>query len=486
MTGATNGIIIPRSDLVRHGIGPSSAYMNIMIKTSARVFATLFLALVPVTTSAQSMLRDAETEAVLRDAIDPILRAANLDAKNVNIYLIGDASMNAFVTGGQNIFFHSGLLLEADDINQVIGVAAHETGHITGGHLARGDDAGRAATGITLLSLLLGAGAIAAGAGDAGAAIMMGGQTAALGNFLAFTRTQEASSDQAGAKYLDIAGVSGKGLVDFFGKLQNQEIRYFAGEKQDGYWTSHPLTVDRITSLNEKVKASASYNKPADAALNHRFLRAKAKLAGFTYEPKRTLAAYPPSDTSEYAHYARAYAYHKDAEVDKARAEIDALLAGHPDDPYYLELKGQILLESGKPLEALPALRKAVKFAPNQPMIATLLGHALIATEDETNMKEARTVLEKASAQDRENPFTWFQLGVVYDLAGDTPRAALASAERFSLSGDAQQALQSARYASQGLKRGSPEWIRAGDIAAIAEDALAKDKKNRRKQRKQG
>jgi predicted Zn-dependent protease len=457
-----------------------------MKQVIAKLLSASLIALLPFAAHAQGMLRDAETEALLRDAIDPILRAANLEPKNVNIYMIGDQSLNAFVTGGQNIFFHSGLLLEADDINQVIGVAAHETGHITGGHGITRDDAGRSATGITLLSLLLGAGAIAAGAGDAGAAILMGGQTAALGNFLAFTRTQEASSDQAGAKFLEKAGVSGKGIVEFFQKLQNEEVRYFAGEKQDGYWRSHPLTVDRISSLNDHVKLSANYSKPVDAALNNRFLRAKAKLVGFSYEPSRTLVAYPDSDQSEFGHYARAYAYHKDAQVEKSRAEIEALLALKPNDPYYLELKGQILLESGKPTEALPALRKAVQFAPNQPMIATLLGHALVATEDAANMKEARGVLERASAQDRENPFTWYQLGVVYDRAGDSPRAALASAEQHSLSGNAIQALQSAKFASAGLARGTPEWIRAEDIAAIAEDTLAKDKKKRRRQPKEG
>jgi predicted Zn-dependent protease len=457
-----------------------------MKKPIARVFAAALISLTPLAASAQSMLRDAETEAVLQEAIKPILLAAGLEPKNVNIYLIGDQSLNAFVTGGQNIFFHSGLLLEADDINQVLGVAAHETGHITGGHLARGDDAGRAATGITLLSLLLGAGAIAAGAGDAGAAILMGGQTAALGNYLAFSRTQESASDQAGATFLDKAGISGKGIVQFFEKLQNEEIRYFAGEKQDGYWRSHPLTTDRISSLNERVKLSASYTKPVDAAMNARFLRVKAKLAGFTWDTNRTLNAYPETDTSEYAHYARAYAYHKDAQLDKARGEMEALLAKRPDDPYYLELKGQILLESGKPLEALPALRKAVAMSPNQPMIATLLGHALVATEDAANMKEARGVLERASQQDRENPFTWYQLGVVYDRAGDAPRAALASAERYSLSGDARQALQSAKFASASLKRGTPEWLRAEDIVALSEEAVAKDKKNRRRKPKQG
>jgi predicted Zn-dependent protease len=457
-----------------------------MKKPFAYALAAALISLSPMAAQAQSLLRDAETEAMLQDALKPILISAGLEPKNVNIYLIGDQSLNAFVTGGQNIFFHSGLLLEADDINQVLGVAAHETGHITGGHLARGDDAGRAATGITILSLLLGAGAMAAGAGDAGAAILMGGQTAALGNYLAFSRTQESSADQAGAQFLDKSGISGKGLVEFFQKLQNQEVQYFAGEKQDGYWRSHPLTSDRISSLNERVKLTASYSKPVDTQLNNRFLRAKAKLAGFTYEPQRTLGIYPESDTSEFAHYARAYAYHKDAQVDKARAEIEALLAKRPDDPYYLELKGQILLESGKPLEALPALRRAVALSPNQPMIATLLGHALIATEDAANTTEARAVLERASQQDRENPFTWYQLGVVYDRAGDAPRAALASAERHILSGDPRQALQSAKFASGSLKRGTPEWLRAEDIVALSEEALAKDKKNRRRQRKQG
>jgi predicted Zn-dependent protease len=443
--------------------------------------ATLLLLGAAAPVVAQSILRDTETEEVLRDGIDPILKAAKLEVANVNIHLIGDASLNAFVTGGQNIFFHSGLLLEADDINQVLGVAAHEAGHITGGHNIRTQEGAAAANGISILSLLLGAGAIAAGAGDAGAAILLGGQTAALGKFLAFSRQQEASSDQAGAKFLNDAGVSGRGLVEFFQKLQNQELRYFAGEKQDAYFRSHPLTAQRIDSLNSLVQSQPNYKRPPELALNARFMRVKAKLAGYIWEPQRTLNAYPVTDNSVPARYARAFAYHKLADLDKAQAEINALLAAAPDDPYFLELKGQVLLESGKPDEALPALRKAVAIKPNAPMISTMLGHALIATEEPEKIAEARNVLEQASRQDQENPFTWFQLGVVYDRAGDQPRAALASAERFSLTNEPQRALASAKFAAQGLKKGTPEWYRAQDIAAIAEEFLNKDKKRRRR-----
>ena len=437
---------------------------------------TLCFATVAQPAMAQSILRDAETEALFKELSRPLIEAAGLRPENVDIVLVNDRSINAFVAGGQIVYLHSGLITAADNANEVQGVIAHELGHITGGHIIRFGDGVKVATGIMLLSLLLGAAAMAAGAGDAGAGIMAAGQQAAMGKFLAFTRTQESSADQAGASYLTKAGVTGKGSLSFFKKLQNQEYR-LALPQEDSYARTHPLSGERISALEDVYKSHPSWDAAADPALEERFQRVKAKLAGFVSDPKLTLARYPEGDKSIPARYARAYAWHKSAYPEKASAEVDALLARNPNDPYFLELKGQILLESGKPKEALQSLRRALELAPDQPLISSILGHALIATEDQKNFEEAKQVLRSAVARDNTNPFAWYQLGIVYHREGDEARAALATAERHHLEGNPILALSMAQHALAGMKEGTPDCLRAQDIAFASGAFLQQNKK---------
>ena len=431
--------------------------------------------------AAQSILRDAETEALFQDMMDPLLVAAGLQPGQVRVHLLGDRSINAFVAGSQDIYVFSGLIEAADSAEEVQGVLAHELGHVMGGHAIRVNEGAKAATGISLLSLLLGAAAIAAGGGEAGMGILMAGQQAALGKFLAFSRVQESTADAAGAQYLSKAGISGRGSLAFFKKLQNLEFRY--GVKQDddqAYGRTHPMSGDRIQALREVYVIDPAWDKPADAAIEARFQRIKAKLSGYMAEPERTLRKFPESNNSVPARYARAYAWHRSAYPEKALAEVEALLATNPADPYFLELEGQVLLESGRPSEAIPALRKAVAGSRSQPLIAATLGHALIATEDPANFAEAEAVLKTAVALDNENPFAWYQLGIVYANKGDQPRAALASAERYSLEGgQAELALRNADMAMLGLPEGSPDWIRAQDISLVARAEVERTRKRR-------
>jgi predicted Zn-dependent protease len=445
-----------------------------------RLVAALLLsfALLARPAVAQQILRDAETEALLNDISRPLITAANLDPKNVQVLLINDPEINAFVAGGQYVWIHSGLISAADNVNQLQGVIAHELGHIEGGHIIRSSEGMKTATGITLLSLVLGAAAMAAGGGEAGMGIMAAGQQAAMGKYLAFSRTQESSADLAGARYLSKAGVSGKGSLEFFKKLQNQEYR-LAIPQDDSYGRTHPLSGERIAVLREVYEPDPAWNTPINADLESRFERVKAKLVGFVSDPPQTLRTYPETDQSLPAHYARAYAWHKSAYPDKALNEVNALLAVAPHDPYFLELEGQILLESGKPAAAIPPLREAVARSNNQPLIAVLLGHALIATEEDANFAEAETVLRNAVDRDRENPFAWYQLGVVYERRGDTPRAALATAERYQMTGQDALAMRSADAAMQGLKEGTPDWLRAQDILMVSRASVEGQKKRR-------
>jgi predicted Zn-dependent protease len=333
------------------------------------------------------------------------------------------------------------------------------------------------ALGIEILSLVLGAAAMAAGSGDAGAGIMAAGQRAALGDYLSFSRTQEATADATGAKFLNQAGVSGKGMLAFFKKLLNEQYRYGYTDV-DPFLQDHPLSDDRIANLSKTLQDSPAWNKPTDPALEESFERVKAKLKGYVDDPQQTLQAYPMSDQSIYAHYARAYAYHKGGYPDKARAETAALVKAEPDDPYFLELEGQILLEGGDPKAAIAPLREATQLTNYQPLISTTFGHALIATDDKANYPEALKVLKQAVARDDDNPFAWYQLGTVYAATGDEARASLATAESATLEGDDKLAALSANRAMGGLPPNSPDWIRAQDIAMTSQNAIDDDKKH--------
>ena len=447
-----------------------------MLSRLLRVLGAVLLVLTaPAHAQSIAVLRDAETEAFFKDISKPMIEAAGLSPRSVQIVLVNDPSINAFVAGGQNVFIHSGLIQSADNVNQLQGVIAHELGHVAGGHNVRSSEGTGPATSISLLSLLAAGAAIALGAGEAGMAILGAGQAAAQSSYLGFTRDQESRADQAGAQYLQGAQLSGKGSIEFFQKLSNQEYRLAI--PQTSYGRTHPLSSERISALEHVYETSPYWNKPPDPALNARFYRVKAKLIGFVEEPRRTMQIYPESDQSEPAHYARAYAWHRAAYPDRALWEVDKLVAAHPSDPYYLELKGQILLESGRPADAIPVLRQAVAAAPTEPLIATLLGHALISTDSPASLAEAKPLLRTAIARDADNPFAWYQLGVIYDREGDRPRAALAMAEQASLSGNEQVAGINARVALAGLPQGSPDWIRAQDIALVAAGAEKKKKR---------
>jgi len=454
----------------------------------SRFIRALMLAVILVTSSWQpamaqddsgpSVLRDTETERLFKDMSLPLIKAAGLDPDSVNVVLLNDPEINAFVATGQTVYLQSGLIDAADNVNEVQGVVAHELGHVVAGDAIRAGQGEKQATGISILSLVLGAAAVAAGAGEAGMGIMMAGQRAAMGDFLAFTRAQEATADATGVRLLSKSGITGKGMLSFFAKLQNQEYR-LAIYSKDSFDRSHPLSSERIQALEQKVKADAAYNKPVDPALEARFERVKAKLLGFI-NPKQAVLRYPESNQSVPAHYARAYAYHLGGYPEKAISEADALLATNPNDPFFLELKGQILLESGKPADAVPVLRQAVQESGEAPMIAAMLGHALVETQDPKNFAEAKQVLKAAVGRDNEDPFAWYQLGIIYDREGDQARASLATAERSNLEGNPKLALASAQVAMRGIPAGTPDYLRAQDIAMVSKAELAKKDKRYR------
>ena len=441
--------------------------------------ASLILAIQPV--AAQSILRDAETEQFLEQISAGMAKSAGLGPGALKLVLVGDSSINAFVAGGQIIYINSGTIEQSDNYNELQGVIAHELGHIEGGDAVRTGLAVNSAMRVTLLSLLLGAAAMAAGAPEAGMAAMMAGQSAAEGKFMAYSRQQEGSADASAVRHLTDAHLSGKGMVGFFSKLRREEYRLTPSyTKIDTYDVDHPMTDDRERFLRDTLSTSPYWNQPLDPALQARFLRIKGKLIGYMDDPDLVLRKYPETDQSPAAMYARAYAWHRGAYPERAVQEIDRLVATAPHDPYLLELRGQILLESGKPVLAIPPLREASARSGSNPLISSTLGHALVASDDPANLPEASKVLKVAVQRDQENPFAWYNLGLVYTKLGDEPRAALASAEKFGLEGNPVQAMRSAEMAMRGIPVGTPDYLRAQDIALTARDEAQNQKRKRR------
>jgi predicted Zn-dependent protease len=417
-----------------------------------------------------SIVRDSEIERNIKLYATPIWRAAGLDPEAVRVHLVNHDSINAFVAAGQRIFVFTGMLKQAEDPLQIIGVLAHETGHITGGHLARFQDGLKGASTISILSLVLGVAAMAAGAPSAGAAILGSGGEFAARSFLTYSRTQESAADQAALQFLNASGQSASGLISFFEYLGGQESLMTAN--QDPYVRSHPLTQERIARLRHDAEASPHWKTPARPEDVERLKRMKAKLVGFLDHPTRVFQIYPMEDQSRYARYARAIAYHRQALTEKSLAELATLLAENPHDPYFLELKGQILFESGRTEEAIEPYRAAAKAAPYEPLIRVALAQALLANEDASRADEAIANLRAANEMESDNGFSWHQLALAYNLKDDTAMAALAAAERFTVAGRAPEAARQAKIAVDKLKPQSPEWFRAQDLYLVARNAV--------------
>ncbi len=427
---------------------------------------------------AQSLLRDTEIEETLRAYTDPILRAANLHSANVDLYLVNDKDLNAFVTRGQNIFLHTGLILESKTPNQLKGVIAHEAAHIASGHLARRDQSNRSAYGAMLIAAGIGIAAILAGEGQAGAAILAGSTQFGTLTVLAHSRVSEASADQAAAKYMEATGQSGRGLVLFFEKYRYQEV--LSNARRYPYFRGHPLSSDRIDSLREVTSESIYADVPDTPEEIDAMVMMKAKLIGFLDAPQTVFSKFPETDTSRPARYARAVAHYRAADLKNAVRSIDSLIAGEPKNPYYYELKGQMLYESGKGSQAIAPFTEAVRLKPKAPLLQIALAQALIEEDTEETIDQAILHLKSALRKEPSNGFAWYQLSQAYDRKGEPALARYSIAEQAFAVHDYQRAKSFAvRAQRDGLAPYRAQWRRASDIIVIADAQLA-NRRNRR------
>lgn len=450
--------------------------MGFVRKFVSFAMAAVFLAslLMPAPAWAQGIgiIRDAEIEATIRTFATPIFEAAGLDPDAITIRVVADQDVNAFVAGGQNLFITVGLLLLAQNSNQVIGVIAHETGHIAGGHLARSEEEQRNAMLESIIAMVLGAGAMATGSPGAGQAVMAGGAQVAQRQMLMNSRSHEASADTAALTFLDQTGQSSRGLADFLGLLEERE-RGAVGRK-DEFVIDHPLTPDRMEFVRNHVANSKYSNAPEPAGYDEMLARVQAKLAGFLLSQEDISIRYPASDNSLAARYAHAIAYYRRPDLAKALPLIDGLIAERPNDPYFYELKGQMLFDNGRVREAIGPYTEAVKFLPGESQIRVGLARAQLETNDPALNSAALANLTQAVQEDRQFPPAWDGLAVAYGRAGKIGLAALALAEKAMLLHQFKEARSEVARAKKLLPEDSAGYLRAQDI----EQALKNRKKD--------
>ncbi len=447
------------------------------LKLTALAMA-MALAAAPMAAEAQQakgppVLRDTETEQLLREYTRPILRAAGLEKQNIQMVIINQSVFNAFVADGRRIFVNYGAIMQSETPNQIIGVMAHETGHLAGGHLAKMREQMAQAQTQMIIAMLLGAGAMVAGSQSGGASSGLANAGAAMfsapgeiirRNLLSYVRQQEENADKAGVKFLNATGQSSRGMYETFKRFTEEGL--FAARGTDPYVQSHPMPAQRVAALEELARSSPYWDKKDDPALQLRHDMVRAKISAFMERPETVYRRYPMSNTSLPARYAHAISTYLHGDLRSALSQIDALIQQQPNNPYFYEVRGQALLEGGKPQEAIAPLRKALALSNNTPLIAMMLGQALVATNNNAYTDEAIAILRTAVARETEAPLGYMQLAMAYGRKGDYAQADLASAQAAYLRGDNKTARDLASRAKTRFAIGTPGWVKADDIVS--------------------
>lgn len=418
------------------------------------------------------LVRDTEIERVLRQYEDPLLVAANIDPQTIKLYLVSDPEINAAATQSpiasesEDIIVNTGTFLQLNSPNQIIGILAHETGHVAGGHLVRDSRAIQQASIPMLIGMAVGIIAMAAGGGgEAGMGAILLGQQAAESQFFAFSRAQESTADQMGQRYLLKTHQSGRGMLEVFEKFANDNA--MTAYYQTPFVSDHPADRQRIDQLEREVEASPYKDVPDSPENIHEFHMIQAKLAGYLSKPEAVLQRWPLSDQSEEAHYARAMAYFRQPDMPRALAEINTLVKMEPKNPYFWEVLGQIHVEMARPDLGIVPYQKSVDLMPDAPLLRIDLAAAQLALEKPAYAKLALGNLKIALQQENSNTFGWYEAASAYSQLGNEPMANLSTAELHYTAGDMRQAARFATIAAHDLPKGSPDWQRANDIMAV-------------------
>ncbi len=427
--------------------------------------------------AAATLIRDAEIEQTLRIYTDPLLLAANIQPRNVRLFIVQDDSINAFVAGGMNIFVNTGLILNTSKPSMLLGVLAHETGHIAGAHLSQINEKTDRATLGSLLGAVLGAAMIAGGAGEAGAGVIAGSQNMALKNFLSDVRGNEEAADQAALKYLDSLDLSSSGMLEMFEVLRRKQASM--DKTVDPYLLTHPLSSSRIAVVRNHLNRTETPTDAVPKAYLMRHERMLARLRGYIWMPEQTLNFYKESDQSLPANYARSIAYYRMGDLNKARALLDKLAGEHPSDPFFPDTLAQMYYESGYPKAAALEYKKALKNFPDSPLILTELARSLIVIDEPAYTREALRYLDQAARIDDSNQDTWRLMAVAYGKVNDTGMAYVALAQESALKGETRNSIAHADNALQVLPQNSAGAQLARDIKTASERHLIRQKEGR-------
>ena len=439
--------------------------MRSMPKHLLAGLTALALCLPPQLAAAAGLIRDAEIERTLKAMALPIFQAAGYNPDSIDLYILNDNSLNAFVANGSSMFLHTGLIQKLETPEELLAVIAHETGHIAGGHQTRRQINFRNARGPALLGLLVGLAAGAAGGGEAAAAVIAGSQSAVLRTLLRYNRGEEAAADQAALEYLERARVDPSGLLRVFGRFRGQEVLNLGNI--DPFVLTHPLSTQRLQLIERRVTEAKTRQFPADAEREYWHSRMRAKLIGFLDGPERLLDRLEGEAETEEVLYTKAVALYRLPAMAEAIAATDRLIALRANDPFYIELKGQIMFETGHPEQAVPLYRQAVRLAPGEPLLEAGLGRALLSLNQPEADAEALEVLQNARRRDLGDAAALHALATAYSRAGNQGMAALATAERYALAGSIKNAMLHADRAAVALPEGSPGWLRAQDILSL-------------------
>ena len=416
-----------------------------------------------------TIIRDTEIENTIRAYTAPLFTAAGLDAAFVRIHLIKDRRLNAFVAGGQQIFLHTGLLRRAENAGQVIGVLSHEIGHIAGGHLARLDDRLKNASAQSIVALVLAIpAAVVTGNTQVAAAVLSGGTALVHNSLLQYTRTMESSADQAAMSYLDRSQLSAQGMLEFLELLMKQDALYSSGSNP--YLSTHPITRERVDFVRNHLKYSKYSGKPLPTLLNNMHRRMRGKLNGFIDPPEHTLVAYSADNLDIEAKYARAIALMRQNDVDKALEIVDGLLAQSSKDPFFLELKGDILRNAGRVREAIAPYQAAVSIAPWAALIRINLAQMQLELNDDDLTDDALDNINGALRYEPDLAQAWHLAAVVHGRRQDLGNLALALAEHSILQGRKSDTRRHVKQAIKFFSEGTPGWQRAQDIGNVIAD----------------
>lgn len=411
-----------------------------LVRKLTALFAASVFAVAPMAAQARGLIRDAEIEHTLRAYAAPILAAADIPPEDVRIFIVNDPMVNAFVAGGLNIFIHTGLIRTATKPGMLIGVMAHETGHIAGAHLSQLREKSTRSMLGSILGTLLGAAAMAGGAGQAGAGIMLGSQNIAMRTLNTGIRINEQSADQAALTYLDTNEMSSSGMLEMFEALRRNEQG--RNVQQDTFLRTHPLTTERILAMRNHIEQSRIPKDKVPQAFPAMHARMLAKLAGFSDSYAQVIAAYPATDTGVAARYARAIADFKRNRLEPALTAMDKLIAEHPSDPFFYDTKGQMLFENGRITEAADAYAQASKLMPRSALILTDYARSLTAQQKQELLPRAVALLERAREIDDSYSTTWRELAIAYGRQGKMGMSYLSLAEESALGGNYKEVLQ--------------------------------------------